>query len=67
MVAGPIPHTSIIRHTEGWPDDDAEMFYQCMEAMDAVYFEKATVAPIEHKTPEEQLKAIFGGSLPDIG
>lgn len=40
MAVGPIPKSSIEKHTEGWPPDDAEMFRFCMRAMDAVYLER---------------------------
>jgi hypothetical protein len=40
MVAGPIPHASILRHVEGMSDEDAEFFTQCLRALDAVYLEK---------------------------
>lgn len=34
---GPIPSASIARHTEGWPDSDADAFRACIRAMDAAY------------------------------
>jgi hypothetical protein len=41
MGIGPIPESSIERHTADWPDEDREMFTACIRAMDAVYLEQA--------------------------
>ena len=37
MAVGPIPHSTIMAHIDGWPQEDADMFEACMDAMDAVY------------------------------
>lgn len=34
---GPIPGSSISRYTRGWPRDEAELFRQCIRAMDRVF------------------------------
>ena len=37
QVAGPIPASSIDRHTAGWPDAEAAVFRRVMRAMDHAY------------------------------
>lgn len=34
---GPIPAASIIRHVEGWPDDEADMFRFVIRQLDQAY------------------------------
>lgn len=34
---GPIPATTIDRHTAGWPEDEAELFRHVIRAMDRAY------------------------------
>lgn len=67
VVAGPIPRSSIVEHTRGWPDDDAEMFRICMRRMDALYLSfdpelQAQSIPVE-MSPQDKLKAIFGDRI----
>ena len=65
MIAGPIPHSSIIAHTQGWLDHDAEMFRVCIRRMDDVYLNfdpKKVPKPWmnEDVSPQDRLTAIFG-------
>lgn len=65
MIAGPIPRSTIIDHTQGWHPDDAEMFRVCMRRMDEVYLnfdpKKAPkVALPDDMSPQDKLTAIFG-------
>lgn len=68
MAAGPLPAASIDRHTNGWDDDDADMFRACMRAMDLAFMDRTKKPPSgPEQTPEERLKAIFGDALPEVG
>ena len=63
MALGQMPHSTIINHTAGWPDDDAEMFYACMEAMDAAYLKHAMKKPeleVSQEPPERAFARMFG-------
>ena len=35
--AGPIPAASICRHTDGWPDEEADMFRRVIRALDTAW------------------------------
>lgn len=59
MVPGPIPSASISRHTEGWDDEDAEMFRVCIRAMDAVYLAPKE-KPVSNEDPAAAFKRMFG-------
>lgn len=64
MAAGPIPRSSIIDHTRGWPDDDAEMFRICMRRMDDTYLSykpsnKRFNNQLAEMSPQDRLSAIF--------
>lgn len=54
MAAGPIPHSTIINHTSGWPDEDADMFEACMDAMDAAYLKNIGKKPEPAPEPLSQ-------------
>lgn len=51
MAVGPLPHSTIMVHTAGWPDDEAEMFEACMDAMDAAYLKNIGKKPQEAPQP----------------
>lgn len=68
MAAGPIPRSSIVEHTRGWPQDDADMFRACIRRMDSVYLnhkpgKKPTMQMDPDMTPQERLKRIFGDRI----
>lgn len=68
MTVGPIPHSSIVSHTDGWHHDDAEMFRVCMRRMDDVYLnfdpkKAATDAMSEDMSPQDLLTRIFGDRI----
>lgn len=61
MATGPIPHGSILRHIKGWPDDDAEMFYACIEAMDEAYRAYDPKKTVSEEDPKAAFERMFGG------
>lgn len=49
---GPIPNSSISQYTKDWPRDEAELFRQCIRAMDRVFLAKGEdITPVV--LPEE--------------
>lgn len=52
MGIGPIPASSIARHTAGWPEDDADAFRTCIRAMDAVYLDHAAGKGRDRPSPD---------------
>lgn len=37
---GPIPHGSILRHTQGWPEREADLFYHIIRALDRAFLDE---------------------------
>lgn len=60
MVVGPIPKSSIDRHVEGWVYHDADMFRECIRAMDSVYLSKQN----GDKTKQETNLSILASDNP---
>lgn len=68
MAVGPMPRSSIIEHTRGWPDDEADAFRTIMRRMDDVFrnFKPPKVNPAmvdDGLSPQERLKRIFGDRI----
>lgn len=70
MGVGPIPASSIDRHTATWDHDDADMFRTCIRAMDGVYMAHVNKSgggndgarqDEKPKTAQEAFRAAFGG------
>ena len=65
MAAGPIPASSIARHTADWAYDDALAFRICMRAMDEVFLEprEKPGRVREVANGEDRLRTIFGDRI----
>ena len=59
MGVGPIPFSAIARHVYGWRYDDADMFAECIKAMDTVYLELAAKKPEERGQKRSERKRRF--------
>lgn len=70
MGVGPIPASSIDRHTASWDYDSADMFRACIRAMDGAYMAHVNKSGSgtdngdqgsKPMTAQEAFKAAFGG------
>lgn len=59
MGVGPIPFSAIARHVQGWRYDDADMFAECIKAMDTAYLELAAKKPEERGQKEVNARDAF--------
>ena len=57
MIPGPIPASSIARHTRDWPEDEADRFRRVIRDMDQVFREHT--APGEDGKPKPKIAGIL--------
>lgn len=62
MALGQIPYSTILSHTQGWPHEDADMFYECIDAMDRAYMGYDPKKVVSDEDPRAAFERMFGGS-----
>lgn len=62
MGVGPIPQSCIDRHVFGWRYDDADMFTQCIRALDAEYMSLASQNPEDRGKQAISARDAFRGA-----